>query len=74
MAQRFSIPDEYTFCGEYRGLIVAVRNGRYSIFEQSNISPDTGARWPETYDTRDQVERSIDFAIKHHQFPQGANA
>lgn len=64
----FTIPNDYTACETYRGCIIALRNGRYSVFEQSAISPQAGARWPETYNTRAEARGSIDFAIKHERF------
>jgi hypothetical protein len=74
MVAQFSIPNDYTACEEYRGCIIGIRNARYSVFEQSSLNPETGASWPESYDTRQQARASIDHAIKVHHFPAGEAA
>lgn len=52
-----NIPNEYTACEKYRGHVIALRHNWYSVFT------DTGARWPETYQSREGARRSIDFDL-----------
>lgn len=52
-----TLPSDYTSCEAYRGLTIAIRYNWYSVFT------DTGARWPETYQTREATRRSIDFDL-----------
>ena len=52
-----TLPNDYTGCEEYRGLVIALKNNWYSVFTA------TGSRWPEVYQTRETARRSIDFDL-----------